>query len=247
MENQSNSELLEYRNKRCHDVEENYKIILDNIAAAELSRGVPSGSTKFMAVTKTVEPYLINHALGLGIDLIGENRVQELMGKKPELNLSGVDVHLIGHLQTNKVKQVVGEVSTIQSVDSVKIAREISKVSAARDLITNVLVEVNVGDEDSKTGLSLSSLLETVHEISELPGIQVEGLMAIPPICENPADARPFFAEMYKLFIDIKGKNIDNINMHILSMGMSSDYSEAILEGANLVRVGSSLFGARIY
>lgn len=241
------SELDSYRNQRCHDVEENLKQIRENIARAEASRGVTEGSTHFMAVTKTVEPYLINHAIAQGIDLIGENRVQELMGKKPDLNLSGVDVHLIGHLQTNKVKQVVGEVSTIQSVDSVKIAKEISKVSTARDITTNVLVEVNIGYEESKTGLDAASVFETVHEISELPGIKVEGLMAIPPICENPADARPFFAEMYKLFIDIKGKNIDNINMHILSMGMSADYSEAILEGANLVRVGSSLFGARIY
>ncbi len=235
------SELQEYRAKRCQDVTDNYSQICETIAS------VATAPVQFMAVTKTVEPYLINHAIGLGIDLIGENRVQELMGKKPELNLDGVDVHLIGHLQTNKVKQVVGEVSTIQSVDSVKIAREISKVSVARDFITKVLVEVNIGDEESKSGIDSSELLEMCHEISELPGIQVEGLMAIPPICEKPEMARQFFAEMYKQFIDIKGKNIDNINMHILSMGMSSDYREAILEGANLVRVGSSLFGARIY
>lgn len=247
MMEKSLSELDAYRAQRCHDIEENYKQILDNIARAEAQRGVENGSTKFMAVTKTVEPYFINHALSLGIDLIGENRVQELMGKKPELNLEGVDVHLIGHLQTNKVKQVVGEVSTIQSVDSVKVAKEISKVSLERGITTNVLVEVNIGDEESKSGLETSKLVETCHEIAELPNIQVEGLMAIPPICDSSAEVRQFFAQMYKLFIDIYSKNIDNINMHILSMGMSSDYEDAILEGANLIRVGSSLFGARIY
>lgn len=241
------NDLEQYRVQRCHDIEENYKQILENIARAEQTRGVPEGATKFMAVTKTVEPYFINHALSLGIDLIGENRVQELMGKKPELNLEGVDVHLIGHLQTNKVKQIVGEVSTIQSVDSVKVAKEISKCSEAKGITTDVLVEINIGDEESKSGLEKNLLLETCHEIAELPGVKVEGLMAIPPICDSSTEVREFFATMYKLFIDISSKKIDNINMHILSMGMSSDYADAILEGANLVRVGSSLFGARIY
>lgn len=241
------NDLEMYRAERCRDIEENYKQIRENIARAEAARGVADGSTKFMAVTKTVEPYFINHALSLGIDLIGENRVQELMSKKPELNLEGVDVHLIGHLQTNKVKQVVGEVSTIQSVDSVKVAKEISKCSVAKDITTKLLVEVNIGEEDSKSGLEQNLLIETCHEIAELPGVKVEGLMAIPPICGSSVEAREFFALMYKLFIDINSKKIDNINMHILSMGMSSDYADAILEGANLVRVGSSLFGARRY
>ena len=181
------------------------------------------------------------------MDLIGENRVQEFLGKKPELNLDGVDAHLIGHLQTNKVKQIVGEVSTIQSVDSLKVAQEISKVSQSRGLTTNVLVEVNIGDELSKSGIEQNELTELCHEIAELPGVKVEGLMAIPPICETSAEVRGFFAEMYKLFIDISSKKIDNIYVQILSMGMTSDYEDAILEGANLVRVGSGLFGARIY
>ena len=242
------NELELYRAQRCADISENLKIIRENIANAEQKSGRPEGSAKLMAVTKTVEPYFINYALdNCDIDLIGENRVQELMGKKPELHLSGVDVHLIGHLQTNKVKQIVGEVSTIQSVDSVKIAREISKISQAKGITTNVLVEVNIGEEDSKTGLDQNLILETCHEIAELPNIKVEGLMAIPPICETSKEVRSYFASMYKLFIDIYNKKIDNICMHTLSMGMSSDYEEAILEGANLVRVGSSIFGARIY
>jgi len=247
MTEKSLNDLEQYRAQRCRSIEDNYKEILDNIARATAKRNVKNGDVKFMAVTKTVEPYFINHALSLGVDLIGENRVQEFLGKKPELNLDGVDAHLIGHLQTNKVKQIVGEVSTIQSVDSRKVAQEISKVSQSRGLTTNVLVEVNIGDELSKSGIEQNELTELCHEIAELPGIKVEGLMAIPPICETSAEVRGFFADMYKLFIDISSKKIDNIYMQILSMGMTSDYEDAILEGANLVRVGSGLFGARIY
>lgn len=247
MTEKSLNDLEQYRADRCRAIEDNYREILDNIARATADRNADNGPVKFMAVTKTVEPYFINHALSLGVDLIGENRVQELLGKKPELNLDGVDVHLIGHLQTNKVKQIVGEVSTIQSVDSLKVASEISKVSSDRNLKTNVLVEVNIGYEDSKSGIDQSELTELCHQIAELPGIKVAGLMAIPPICDSSTEVRRFFAQMYKLFIDISNKKIDNIYMQILSMGMTSDYEDAILEGANLVRVGSGLFGARIY
>ena len=206
MTEKSLNDLEQYRTQRCRSIEDNYKEILDNIARATAKRNVENGDVKFMAVTKTVEPYFINHALSLGVDLIGENRVQEFLGKKPELNLDGVDAHLIGHLQTNKVKQIVGEVSTIQSVDSLKVAQEISKVSQSRGLTTNVLVEVNIGDELSKSGIEQNELTELCHEIAELPGVKVEGLMAIPPICETSAEVRGFFAEMYKLFIDISSK-----------------------------------------
>ncbi len=247
MMEKSSNELIEYRKKRCECIDENLKRIRENIAVAAKGSGRDESAVKLMAVTKTVEPYFINHAISRGIDLIGENRVQELMSKKDDLHLDGVDVHLIGHLQTNKVKQIVGEVSTIQSVDSVKVAKEISKQSLAKDLITDVLLEVNIGEEDSKSGVTYDSAVDICHEISEFPGIRVQGLMAIPPICDDNVELRRFFYNMHKLFVDIESKKIDNINMHILSMGMSSDYSEAILEGANLVRVGSAMFGARVY
>lgn len=247
MERSLNDSFEEYKAKRFYDIEENLKRIRDNICEAAVKSGRAEDAVHLMAVTKTVEPVFINHAIREGIDLIGENRVQELMSKKPELELDGVDVHLIGHLQTNKVKQVVGEVSTIQSVDSIKVAREIGKQSEVLGITTKVLLEVNIGEEESKSGFTYDSVTDFCYEISEFSGISVEGLMAIPPICENSVELRRFFYDMRKLFVDIEGKKIDNICMHILSMGMSSDYVDAILEGSNLVRVGSSIFGARVY
>lgn len=241
------NDLQEYRDKRCACIDENLKRIRENIARASVLSGRDESAIKLMAVTKTVEPYFINHAISRGIDLIGENRVQEFFSKKDELNLSGVDVHLIGHLQTNKVKQIVGEVSTIQSVDSIKVAREISKCSEALGITTDILLEVNVGNEESKSGFDYAEAAEKCCEISELGGVKIKGLMAIPPICDDKVEVRRFFYNMHKLFVDIDSKKIDNICMQILSMGMSADYEEAILEGANLVRVGSSMFGARVY
>ncbi|MCQ2486372.1 MAG: YggS family pyridoxal phosphate-dependent enzyme [Clostridia bacterium] len=239
--------LDEYRAQRCHDIEENLKEIRNNIAEAAIKSGRNPEDVKLMAVTKTVDPYFINHALAQGIDLIGENRVQEYLSKKPDLNLEGVDVHLIGHLQTNKVKQIVGEVSTIQSVDSIKVAKEISKQSVSRNINTDILLEINIGNEDSKSGMEYDAVPDTMLEIAELPGLKIRGLMAIPPIEDDEIVLRSFFSKMNQLFVDMKGKNSDNISIDILSMGMSADYVPAILEGSNLVRVGSSLFGARIY
>ncbi|MBQ5591492.1 MAG: YggS family pyridoxal phosphate-dependent enzyme [Clostridia bacterium] len=233
--------------QRFYDIEENYKTIMHNIGEAAVRSGRASEDIRFMAVTKTVDSIFINHALSLGIDLIGENRVQEFLGKRDELNLSGVEKHLIGHLQTNKVRQIVGEVDMIDGVDSVKVAKEIGKVSQKKGIITDVLVEVNIGGEESKFGLDPSQLYETVCEISEIEGIKINGLMAIPPICTNEDENRKFFANMYTMFLDIKAKKLDNVSMNILSMGMSDDYAAAILEGSTMVRVGSSLFGRRVY
>ncbi len=232
---------------RFKDIEENYKNITENIAQAAVRSGRNPDDVRFMAVTKTVESLYINHALSLGIDLIGENRVQEFLGKRDELNLSGVEKHLIGHLQTNKVRQIVGEVDMIDGVDSIKVAKEIGKVSQKKGIITDVLVEVNIGGEESKFGLDPSQLYETVCEMSEIEGIKIQGLMAIPPICTNEEENRNFFSNMYTMFLDIKAKKLDNVSMNILSMGMSDDYVSAILEGSTMVRVGSSLFGRRVY
>jgi len=200
-----------------------------------------------MAVTKTVESKFINHAIKNGIKLIGENKVQEFLMKEPELNLEACEAHLIGHLQSNKVKKIVGKVDTIQSVDTVSIAREIGKRSVEAGVLTKVLLEVNVGNEDSKFGFTPEETFERACEISEISGISVSGLMCVAPICEKEAEIRAIFSNMHRLFIDIGAKKIDNINMSVLSMGMSGDYKEAIIEGANLVRVGSAIFGARIY
>lgn len=233
--------------QRFKDIEENYKYICEKIQEATLKSGREQGSVKLMGVTKTVDSVFINHALSLGIDLIGENRVQEYLGKRDELHLDGVEKHLIGHLQTNKVKQIVGEVDMIDSVDSIKVAKEIGKVSAKKGIVSDVLVEINIGSEKSKFGLDPSMLTEFLCEISEIEAISVKGLMAIPPICDSSDEIRKFFMKMNRMFLDIREKKLDNISMEILSMGMSGDYTEAILEGSTMVRVGSSLFGKRIY
>ena len=200
-----------------------------------------------MAVTKTVEPIFINHAIDCGIDLIGENKVQEFLSKKEYLKLEKCKAHLIGHLQTNKVRQIVSQVSMIQSVDSLKLAREIEKQSQKLGVTTDCLIEVNVGGEESKTGIDFSGVLPLLEEISSMSAVSVKGLMAIPPICGEKEQLCKYFEKMHRLFVDIKAQNIDNINMQILSMGMSGDYNEAILCGANLVRIGSSIFGPRLY
>lgn len=232
---------------RLKSVEENYKRVLENVKESAVKAGRSESDVRLMCVTKTVEPVYINKAIELGADLIGENRVQEYLGKRDELNLNGVERHLIGHLQTNKVKQIVGEVDMIESVSSVKLAKEISKVSLQKGIVTNCLVEVNVGKEESKSGIYLEELEETLCEIAQLPAIKIKGLMTIPPICETPDEARRYFAMLRQSFIDIKDKKTDNIEMEILSMGMSGDYEAAVAEGSNIVRVGSAIFGARQY
>lgn len=229
------------------DIEENLKVIRNRINEAAVRSGRSENDVRFMAVTKTVDPVYINHAIKCGIDLIGENKVQEFLGKKDALNLDGVEKHLIGHLQSNKVRKIITEVDMIQSVDSVSLAKEIERQAEKNNMTANVLLEVNVGDEESKTGMDKSLFLESFAEIAEMKHIHIRGLMTIPPICENKSELTKFFDEMYHMFIDIKAKKIDNVSMDILSMGMSGDFEEAILCGSDLVRVGSAIFGPRIY
>ncbi len=230
---------------RLKSVEENYKRVLSSVKEAAVKAGRDENSVRLMCVTKTVEPPYINRALELGADLIGENRVQEYLGKRDELKLDGVERHLIGHLQTNKVKQIAGEVDMIESVSSVKLAKEISKVCTAKGITASCLAEVNIGKEESKSGIYIEQLHETLCEIAELPGIKIKGLMTIPPICDE-AQARRYFAEVRAAFDSI-GSSISNVEMKILSMGMSGDYEAAIAEGSNIVRVGTAIFGARKY
>ncbi len=232
---------------RLRAVEDNYKAVRSRVEEAAIKAGRNPEDVRLMAVTKTVESVYINKAIEFGADLIGENRVQEYLGKKDELKLDGVEKHLIGHLQTNKVRQIVGEVDMIESVDSVKLAKEISRVSANKGLTTNVLVEVNIGREDSKSGIYIEQLEELLAEIARLDNIKIKGLMTIPPICDTEKEINEYFRTMYQSFIDIKSKKIDNIDMDILSMGMSGDFEAAVSNGSNIVRVGSAIFGARKY
>lgn len=237
-----------YNEKRFNDISENIKIIRDNIENAAIKSGRTAGDIQIMAVTKTVEPVFINYAINkCGINLIGENKVQEFLSKKDDLHLEKCDVHLIGHLQSNKVKKIVPYVSMIESVDSVKTANEIGKQSLNFNKTTDVLVEINIGNESSKSGIDKSRIYEFIDELSQIKGINVKGLMAIPPFCDNTQILSSFFSNMYSFFIDISSKKLDNISMDILSMGMSNDYEQAIQNGSNLVRIGSKIFGKRIY
>ena len=229
------------------DVEYNYQRINERIAEAAQKIGKKREDITFLAATKTVDAATINHAISLGLDHIGENRVQELLAKYEEYDLENCSLQFIGHLQSNKVRQIVGKVDLIQSVDSFKLAKEISAQSLKRNVHTDLLVEVNIGREENKSGVFEENLEELLCQIAELDGISVQGLMTIPPICDNKQKISQYFNKMHRLFIDISQKKLDNINMHILSMGMSDDYYEAILEGATMVRIGSALFGARNY
>jgi pyridoxal phosphate enzyme (YggS family) len=234
-------------NQRFLDLEENLKEIQNNIAEAAIKSGRSPGDITLLAATKTVPVAVINHGIGLGIDHIGENKVQELCEKYDDYQLSDCALHFIGHLQTNKVKNIVGKVGMIQSVDSAKIANEISRLSHLNSITTDILIEVNIGREPNKSGVLPESLLDLLLNISVLPAIRIRGLMAIPPANVNINETMGYFFNMTKYSVDIKSKKLDNVNMDYLSMGMSDDYSQAILAGANMVRVGSALFGSRIY
>ena len=233
--------------ERFSNIDYNISVIRDRISEAAVKSGREPDSIRLMAVTKTVEPVFINRAIENGINLIGENKVQEFLGKKDYLKLENCEAHLIGHLQTNKVRQIIGNVSMIQSVDSLKLAKEISSRSEAMGITTGCLVEVNIGQEESKSGIDACQVYEMIHEISEMKHIKIEGLMTIPPICDDNLALDKYFSKMHRIFIDIKDKKLDNVDMNILSMGMSSDYERAIINGSNLVRVGTALFGNRIY
>ena len=228
-------------------IRENYIEITENIARAAEKSGRKAEDISFLAATKTVEPELINYAISLGLKKIGENKVQELLSKYDEYDLDNTELHFIGHLQTNKVRQIVGKVSMIQSVDSIRLAKEISRLSVKNCVSTDILIEVNIGREENKSGVLTENLYELIEEISRLENIKVRGLMSVPPICDDKQEISKFFDNMYKLFIDISSKKSDNVSMDFLSMGMSDDYQEAILCGANMIRIGSRLFGARIY
>ncbi len=233
--------------QRFADIEYNLQAIREEIARAAEASGRTAADIDFMAVTKTVDERFINHAIDCGVTLIGENRVQELLRKKPNLHLAGVRKNLIGHLQTNKVAQIVGEVDMIESVDSLKVAREIGKQSVKKGLVTDVLVEVNIGLEESKTGFVPEAAPDAVAEMAEIQGIRICGLMSVPPICEDRAKLCKYFENMYNMYVDIGAKKIDNVSMNVLSMGMSGDFAEAIRAGSNHVRVGSRIFGPRVY
>ena len=228
-------------------ISDNVQRVREQIENACVAAGRSPDDVTLLAVTKTVAAERINAAIRCGVQQIGENRVQEFLGKRDDLDLTNVQAHLIGHLQTNKVRQIVGKVHMIQSVDSIRVATAIDRCSQELDIVTPILVEVNIGEEEAKSGISPDNLENLLVEIAPLKGVRVQGLMTVPPILHKENEKRAIFSKMYQLFVDIKAKNIDNIDMQILSMGMSGDFREAILEGSTMVRIGSALFGERQY
>ncbi len=206
--------------------------------------GRPESDVTLIAVSKTKPLELVREAYAAGARDFGENKVQDLLDRIEALP-SDIRWHMIGHLQRNKVKYIVGKVAMIHSVDSLRLAEEISRESRKRQVETDILIEVNVAGEESKFGVSVSETASLVEEISKLPAIHIRGLMTIAPFVENAEENRQIFRKLKQLSVDIEGKNIDNVNMTVLSMGMTGDYPVAIEEGATCVRVGTGIFGQR--
>ncbi len=228
-------------------ITENVKLVKENIAAAAIRCGRDPKDIKLVAATKMNDADRVREAIAAGVDICGENRVQELQEKLAQGAYDGCPLHFIGHLQKNKVKNIVGKVDLIHSVDSVSLAQEINKRAAALGITQDILLEVNIGAEENKSGFAPGELAGALDEMAQFSSIRVLGLMAIPPICEISENNRVYFSRMKQLFIDIGQKKYDNATMQLLSMGMSADYEVAVEEGANLVRVGTGIFGARNY
>lgn len=236
---------------------EKVKRIKEEIAAAATENGRTANDIKIVPATKTVSAERINLLLDCGIDTIGENRVQELLEKYDALD-KRFHIHFIGKLQTNKVKYIIDKVEMIQSVDSIRLCSEISKRALSLGKVMDVLVEVNIGHEESKSGVLPEMLLDFVREAAKFEGIKIVGLMVIPPAAsvesqslddtsQKVYNCEAYFKKVKELSLDILNKNIDNVIMRELSMGMSSDYCEAVMSGATIVRPGRAIFGERIY
>ena len=225
---------------------ENLQNVEERIQAACARANRDRNEVTLIAVSKTKPVSMLEEVYAEGIRCFVENKVQELTEKHDKLP-SDVKWHMIGHLQRNKVKYIVDKVDLIHSVDSVRLAETIEQEAVKKDVIVPVLVEVNVAEEDSKFGLKVNEVLSIIEEISKFPHIRIKGLMTIAPYVENPEETRPVFARLRKLSVDIAEKNIDNVSVEILSMGMTNDYEVAIEEGATMVRVGTGIFGERNY
>ena len=228
-------------------IAENVALVRENIRQAALAAGRDPKDVLLLAATKMNDENRVRQAIAAGVDACGENRVQEMLEKAEKGAYDGASLHFIGHLQRNKVKYVVGLAELIHGVDSAELLREIDRVAGKKGLVQDLLLEVNIGGEASKSGFAPKEIPAALEAASAFPNIRVRGLMTIPPVCERPEQNRAFFLRMKQLFVDNKEKKYDNVSMDFLSMGMSGDYTEAVACGANLVRVGTAIFGARIY
>ena len=227
-------------------IKENIAYIRANIDEAARATGRTGSDITLVGASKMNDAAACQEAIAAGIDVLGENRVQEMTEKLSQNAYDGAPLHFIGHLQRNKVKQVVGKVSLIQSVSSIALLDEIEKVAAKMDLVQDILLEVNVGGEEAKSGFAPEAVEEAVRYARTLPHISLRGLMTIPPIAVEQGANIPYFERIHALFVDIGEKMYDN-KWEYISMGMSDDYAEAVRCGANMVRVGSAIFGARNY
>ena len=222
----------------------NYAEVKERMEAACARVGRDPKEVTLIAVSKTKPVSMLLEAYEAGSRDFGENKVQEITEKFPQIP-TDARFHMIGHLQTNKVGQVIEKAVLIHSVDSIHLAEKIEKEAAKRDLVKDILLEVNVAEEESKFGLSMDEVIPTLEAIQGFPHIRVKGLMTIAPFVENAEENRKHFKELYQLYVDIKNKNIDNGTMSVLSMGMTGDYEVAVEEGATMIRVGTGIFGSR--
>ncbi len=228
------------------DIKKNLDLVGKNIEAACAACGRETGEVKLIAVSKTKPLPMLEEAYACGCRDFGENKVQELVDKY-EAMPKDIRWHMIGHLQRNKVKYIVDKVFLIHSVDSLRLAQEIEKEAAKKNVCVNILVEVNVAEEESKFGTTVQESVSLVEQIAQLPHVRVRGLMTIAPYVEDAEENRRYFAKMKQIYVDIIHKNIDNVSMEELSMGMTGDYEVAITEGATYIRVGTGIFGEREY
>lgn len=227
-------------------IKENLAEVEKNICAACERAGRDRDEVTLITVSKTNPVSSLKEAMDCGIHIFGENKVQEMLEKQEELP-KDLEWHMIGHLQRNKVKYLMGKVALIHSVDSLRLAQEISKEALKQGTIENILVEINVAEEVSKFGIATDEAIELVQEIAKLSNISIKGLMTIAPFVADPEENREVFRALKKLSVDINSKNIDNVTMNVLSMGMTNDYEVAIEEGATMVRIGTGIFGKRNY
>ena len=228
-------------------IAENVALVQGRITAAARAAGRDPAEIRLVAASKMNDAQRVQEAVAAGVGICGENRVQEMLEKNAQGAYTGAELHFIGHLQKNKVKQVVGLAALIHSADSLELLAAIDRCAAARGLVQDVLLEVNIGAEASKSGFRPEEIPAALEKAGEFSAVRVRGLMAIPPVCAAPEENRPFFLRMKQLFVDNGRKKYDNVSMDFLSMGMSGDYTEAIACGANLVRVGTAIFGPRDY
>lgn len=226
-------------------MEERVQTVRRQMEEAARQAGRRMEEIRLLAASKTQSAQTVAFSAGLAIDCFGENRAQELVEKMDAGAYGDKPVHMIGHLQKNKAKYVVGRAALIHSADSLELAREICRQAQKKGLTQDVLIEVNLAGEQSKSGVAPRELDSLLEEICRLEGLRVRGLMAIPPVSRQPGQNRPYFSALRQLFVDIKSKRYDNVSMDCLSMGMSQDFCDAIAEGATLVRIGSGIYGPR--